>query len=364
MIGRRRRRRSRCGCGGRRARSGGSRARVEKRSPPVVSPLTLTRPRCGSRTVTLASCVTPVRCTTSRPPARTCTGLRIAPVGGTIRTVTRVPVRQPAMHVDHEVVAAAALGQRGGAEPEAGAEDQQEWPRRAARARPYSGLGRRSSSLAARGVGLVRCLRRAAGARGRGRLGHAERADVPDAARADAGELRRPAAGCTSSCSTTSTTSSCTATSGLDAARRSCRCGRCWPTRCRPTCRCWSARWWSGRARDRGRDRLRAAAGVVRRRGARGRWRRSSCARRSTSSASWSSCSSRRPSARRSRLPGHRRTPTAGLTDDPVAWLHALLVPWLVAGLPLAAMCLRMVRATLPEVLLRGLRRARRPRRG
>ena len=41
----------------------------------------------------------------------------------------------------------------------------------------------------------------------------------------------------------------------------------------------------------------------------------------------------------------------AGLTDDPLAWLHALLVPWLVAGLPLAAMCLRMVRATLPEVL-------------
>jgi len=26
-------------------------------------------------------------------------------------------------------------------------------------------------------------------------------------------------------------------------------------------------------------------------------------------------------------------------------------VPWLVAGLPLAAMCLRMIRATLPEVL-------------
>ena len=39
----------------------------------------------------------------------------------------------------------------------------------------------------------------------------------------------------------------------------------------------------------------------------------------------------------------------AGLTEDPLAWLRALLVPWLVAGLPLAAMCLRMVRATLPE---------------
>jgi peptide/nickel transport system permease protein len=40
-----------------------------------------------------------------------------------------------------------------------------------------------------------------------------------------------------------------------------------------------------------------------------------------------------------------------GLTDDPLQWLRALLVPWLVAGLPLAAMCLRMIRATLPEVL-------------
>ena len=40
-----------------------------------------------------------------------------------------------------------------------------------------------------------------------------------------------------------------------------------------------------------------------------------------------------------------------GLGEDPVAWLRALLVPWFVAGLPLAAQCLRMVRATLPEVL-------------
>jgi len=39
-----------------------------------------------------------------------------------------------------------------------------------------------------------------------------------------------------------------------------------------------------------------------------------------------------------------------GLTDDPVGWMHALFVPWLIAGAPLAAMCLRMVRATLPEV--------------
>ncbi len=40
-----------------------------------------------------------------------------------------------------------------------------------------------------------------------------------------------------------------------------------------------------------------------------------------------------------------------GLTEDPVAWARALLVPWFVAGAPLAAQCLRMVRATLPEVL-------------
>jgi len=39
------------------------------------------------------------------------------------------------------------------------------------------------------------------------------------------------------------------------------------------------------------------------------------------------------------------------LGDDPWQWLHALLAPWLVAGLPLAAMCLRMVRASLPEVI-------------
>jgi peptide/nickel transport system permease protein len=38
-------------------------------------------------------------------------------------------------------------------------------------------------------------------------------------------------------------------------------------------------------------------------------------------------------------------------SDDPARWLRALLVPWIVAGLPLAAMVLRMVRATFPEVL-------------
>ena len=32
-------------------------------------------------------------------------------------------------------------------------------------------------------------------------------------------------------------------------------------------------------------------------------------------------------------------------SDDPARWLRALVVPWIVAGLPLAAMVLRMVRA-------------------
>jgi peptide/nickel transport system permease protein len=41
----------------------------------------------------------------------------------------------------------------------------------------------------------------------------------------------------------------------------------------------------------------------------------------------------------------------AGLTHDPLSWLRALVVPWFVAGAPLAGMCLRMTRATLPEAL-------------
>lgn len=38
------------------------------------------------------------------------------------------------------------------------------------------------------------------------------------------------------------------------------------------------------------------------------------------------------------------------LLEDPLRWLRALIVPWFVAGAPLAGMTLRMVRATLPEV--------------
>jgi peptide/nickel transport system permease protein len=40
-----------------------------------------------------------------------------------------------------------------------------------------------------------------------------------------------------------------------------------------------------------------------------------------------------------------------GLTDAPLEWLRALFVPWIVAGLPLASMCLRMVRATMYEAI-------------
>ena len=39
------------------------------------------------------------------------------------------------------------------------------------------------------------------------------------------------------------------------------------------------------------------------------------------------------------------------LLEDPGAWLQALVVPWLVVAAPLAAMCLRMVRASAVEAL-------------
>lgn len=39
------------------------------------------------------------------------------------------------------------------------------------------------------------------------------------------------------------------------------------------------------------------------------------------------------------------------LTQDPLAWAHALLVPWLLVALPLAAVCLRMTRSAMVEVL-------------
>jgi peptide/nickel transport system permease protein len=39
------------------------------------------------------------------------------------------------------------------------------------------------------------------------------------------------------------------------------------------------------------------------------------------------------------------------LSEDPGAWLQALFVPWLVLGAPLAALCQRMTRAAMTDVL-------------
>ena len=39
------------------------------------------------------------------------------------------------------------------------------------------------------------------------------------------------------------------------------------------------------------------------------------------------------------------------LTQDPVRWLQGLLLPWLVLALPIAGMCLRMMRHTMREAL-------------
>jgi peptide/nickel transport system permease protein len=44
----------------------------------------------------------------------------------------------------------------------------------------------------------------------------------------------------------------------------------------------------------------------------------------------------------------HMYTP---LTDDPVAWVRGLLVPWIIIGLPLAAVNMRLTRADLQDVL-------------
>ena len=39
------------------------------------------------------------------------------------------------------------------------------------------------------------------------------------------------------------------------------------------------------------------------------------------------------------------------LTENPVEWAHSLLAPWLIASLPLGAMCLRMTRSTMVGTL-------------
>jgi peptide/nickel transport system permease protein len=46
-------------------------------------------------------------------------------------------------------------------------------------------------------------------------------------------------------------------------------------------------------------------------------------------------------------LPYHGYIPFA---ENPLKWLHSLIVPWIAAGLPLAAVCMRMTRATMMEL--------------
>ena len=46
-------------------------------------------------------------------------------------------------------------------------------------------------------------------------------------------------------------------------------------------------------------------------------------------------------------LPYHGYVP---FFDDPLKWLHSLLMPWIAAGLPLAAVCQRMTRAEMIEI--------------
>ena len=50
-------------------------------------------------------------------------------------------------------------------------------------------------------------------------------------------------------------------------------------------------------------------------------------------------------------IPGFVVNQYEGLTQDPAKWLQALIVPWIVLGLPLAALCVRMTRASMTEVL-------------
>ena len=51
------------------------------------------------------------------------------------------------------------------------------------------------------------------------------------------------------------------------------------------------------------------------------------------------------------RLPISKPNTYEPLTHDPLAWLQSLWLPWLILGLPLAAITMRMMRATLAETL-------------
>ena len=47
----------------------------------------------------------------------------------------------------------------------------------------------------------------------------------------------------------------------------------------------------------------------------------------------------------------HIPTTYVPFSESPLRWAGALLVPWLVLGLPLAGVSLRMMRASMSEVL-------------
>ena len=49
------------------------------------------------------------------------------------------------------------------------------------------------------------------------------------------------------------------------------------------------------------------------------------------------------------RLPISKPNTYKPLTDDPLAWLQSLWLPWIILGLPLAAITMRMMRASLHE---------------
>jgi peptide/nickel transport system permease protein len=51
------------------------------------------------------------------------------------------------------------------------------------------------------------------------------------------------------------------------------------------------------------------------------------------------------------RLPISKPNTYQPLTRDPLSWLQSLWLPWIILGLPLAAITLRMMRATLSETL-------------
>ena len=51
------------------------------------------------------------------------------------------------------------------------------------------------------------------------------------------------------------------------------------------------------------------------------------------------------------RLPISKPNTYEPLTHDPLAWLQSLWLPWIILGLPLAAIVMRMIRASLAETL-------------